>query len=245
MNNSNGACLVIGAGVATGAAVARAFAREGLTACVVRRQNHADALEELASSIRSEGHKAVAFPANARDETEMKELIERVETEVGPIEVAVFNVGANVNSGITKTSPQLFRDAWATNCYAGFLMGHEVAARMQQRERGTIIFTGATASMRGGAGFSAFSAAKHGLRAMAQSMARELGPKNIHVAHAIIDGMIDSEFVRAVMPNVDQLRDSDQILNPEHIAQNYVMLHKQPRTAWTHELDMRPWKEKW
>ena len=114
-----------------------------------------------------------------------------------------------------------------------------------ERERGTIIFTGATASLRGSSGFAAFASAKHGLRALAQSMGRELGPKNIHVAHTVIDGMIDSNFIREMVPTVDEMRDEDAILNPDHIAAQYVMLHNQPRTAWTHELDLRPWKEKW
>lgn len=245
MKNLNGACLIIGAGDDTGAAIARAFAREGLTACVVRRARHGHALEALAQSIRDEGHQARAFPADARDEGEMQALVEQIEAEIGPIEVAVFNIGANVRFGITETTSQVFRKVWEMATFAGFLMGREVAARMLPRERGTIIFTGATASMRGGAGFSAFSGAKHALRALAQSMARELGPKNIHVAHTIIDGMIDSTFIRDNIPGVDQLRDNDQILNPDHIAQTYVMLHNQPRTAWTHELDLRPWKEKW
>lgn len=245
MQNPNGACLIIGAGDDTGSAIARAFAREGLTACVVRRDRHADALEELAASIRAEGHEARAFPADARDEAEMHNLIAKIEEEVGPIEVAVFNIGANVRFGITETTPRVYRKVWEMAAFAGFLMGHEVAARMLPRERGTIIFTGASASMRGNAGFSAFSGAKHALRALAQSMARELGPKNIHVAHTVIDGAIDSNFIREHFPNVDQMRDDDRILNPEHIAQNYVMLHKQPRTAWTHELDLRPWKETW
>jgi len=245
MKNPEGACLVIGAGDDTGAAIARAFAREGLTVCVVRRSRHAEALEALATSIRDDGHQALAFPADARDEDEMKELVERIEAEVGAIEVAIFNIGANVRFGINETTSRVYRKVWEMGCFAGFLMGREVAARMLPRKRGTIIFTGATASMRGGAGFSAFSGAKYALRALAQSMARELGPKNIHVAHTVIDGAIDSSFIRENFPNVDQLRDEDAILNPDHIAQNYVMLHRQPRTAWTHELDLRPWKETW
>ncbi|MEO3413125.1 SDR family oxidoreductase [Roseovarius sp. CAU 1744] len=245
MKNPNGACLVIGAGDDTGAAIARAFAREGLTACVVRRARHADALEALAGSIRGDGHQAQAFPADARDEDEMQALVERIEAGIGPIEVAVFNIGANVHFGITETTPRVYRKVWEMAAFAGFLMGQEVAVRMLPRKRGTIIFTGATASIRGGAGFAAFAGAKHALRALAQSMARELGPKNIHVAHTIIDGRIDSSFIRENVPNVDQLREDEQILNPDHIAQNYVMLHNQPRTAWTHELDLRPWKEKW
>lgn len=245
MQNPKGACLIIGAGDDTGSAIARAFAREGLTACVVRRARHADALEALAQSIRDEGNQAQAFPADARDEDEMAALVAKIEAEIGPIEVAVFNIGANVNFSIKDTTTRVYRKVWEMACLAGFLMGREVSTRMVERGRGTIIFTGATASVRGGSGFAAFSGAKHALRALAQSMARELGPKNIHVAHTIIDGAIDSGFIRQLFPDVDQRREEDRILNPEHIAQNYVMLHKQPRTAWTHELDMRPWKENW
>lgn len=238
-------CLVIGAGDDTGSAIARAFAREGMVSCVVRRDRHAEALEALAQSIRDEGHEAIAMPADARDEDEMVALVDRIEKDVGPIEVAVFNIGANVRFPIADTTARVYRKVWEMACFAGFLMGREVAKRMMERERGTIIFTGATASFRGRETLSAFAGAKHALRALAQSMARELGPKNIHVAHTILDGAIDSNFIREQYPNVDQLRDEDAILNPDHIAQNYVMLHKQERTAWTHELDMRPWKETW
>lgn len=244
-NDRNGACLIVGAGDDTGAAIARAFAREGLTVCLTRRPRHAEKLEALAQSIRDEGFKAIAIPSDARDEEAMAAVVERVETEAGPIEVAVFNIGGNVRFGITETTSRVYRKVWEMSCFAGFLMGREAAARMLPRGRGTIIFTGATASVRGGAGFSAFAGAKHGLRALAQSMARELGPKNIHVAHTVIDGAIDSAFIRENFPDVDERRRADGILNPEHIAANYVMLHKQPRTAWTHELDLRPWSEPW
>ncbi len=239
------ACLIIGAGDDTGAAIARAFAAEGMIVCLVRRPRHADALEALAKSIRDQGGEALAFPADARDEDEMIALIDRIETDVAPIEVAVFNIGANVRFSVTETTARVYRKVWEMACFAGFLMGREVAARMLPRERGTIIFTGATASFRGGSGYSAFAGAKHALRALAQSMARELGPKNIHVAHTIIDGAIDSNFIRENVPNVDDLRANDALLNPDAIAQNYVMLHKQARTAWSHELDLRPWSEKW
>ena len=241
----NPTCLVIGAGDDTGGAVGRAFAREGLTACLVRRERHADKLEALAKSIRNEGNKAVALPGDARDEDFMIGLIDKIETEIGPLEVAVFNIGANVKFPITEMTARVYRKVWEMACFAGFLMGREVAKRMVERERGTIIFTGATASLRGSSGFAAFASAKHGLRALAQSMGRELGPKNIHVAHTVIDGMIDSNFIREMVPTVDEMRDEDAILNPDHIAAQYVMLHKQPRSAWTHELDLRPWKEKW
>ena len=239
------ACLIIGAGDDTGSAIARAFANEGLIVCLVRRARHGDALEALAQSIRDSGGKAIAMPADARDEDEMVALIDRIEKDVAPIEVAVFNIGANVRFSITDTTSRVYRKVWEMACFAGFLMGREVAGKMLTRGRGTIIFTGASASLRGRESFSAFSGAKHALRALAQSMARELGPKNIHVAHTVIDGAIDSNFIRDNVPNVDELREKDALLDPDAIAQNYVMLHKQPRTAWTHELDLRPWTEKW
>jgi len=245
MSTKNGVCLVIGAGDATGAAIGRAFAREGYTACLVRRPARQEALETLAQSIRDAGHSAMALPTDARNEEAMIALIEKIETEIGPIEVAIFNIGANVKFKIADTTSRVYRKVWEMGCFAGFLMGREVSKPMMNRERGTIIFTGATASMRGASGFSAFAGAKHGLRALAQSMARELGPKNIHVAHTIIDGMIDSHFIREFLPDVDAQRDNDALLNPDHIAQAYVMLHNQDRTAWTHELDLRPWVENW
>ena len=158
------AALIIGAGDATGGAIARAFAAEGYTSCVNRRPRHADKLEELAASIRGAGQKAQAYPADARDEEAMIALVDAIERDVGPIEVAVFNIGANVNFSITETSAQVYRKVWEMAAFAGFLMGREVAKRMVTRQRGTILFTGATASIRGGAGFSAFSGAKAALQ---------------------------------------------------------------------------------
>ena len=238
-------CLIVGAGDATGAAVARAFAREGLVACPVRRERSADKLEALAQSIRDEGFQAQAFPADARDEDAVIALVEQVEAEFGAIEVAVFNIGGNVAFPITDMTTRVYRKVWEMAAFAGFLVGREVARRMITRERGTIIFTGATASTRGRPGMAAFAGAKHALRALAQSMARELGPKNIHVAHTIIDGAIDTAFIRERIPDAEARVAEDLILDPAHIAEAYVMLHRQPRTAWTHELDLRPWGETW
>lgn len=244
-SDTKGVCLVIGAGDDTGAAIGRAFAKEGYIACLVRRPRHADKLEALAQSIRDYGFEALAFPADARDEDSVVALMNDIEAEIGPVEVAIFNIGGNVRFSILETTARVYKKVWEMSCFAGFLTGREAARHMVPRGRGTIIFTGATASMRGSAGFSAFAGAKHGLRALAQSMARELGPKNIHVIHAVIDGAIDSNFIRENLPNVDRLREEDALLNPDHIAQTYVMLHNQPRTAWTHEIDMRPYKENW
>lgn len=238
-------CLVIGAGDDTGAAIARAFAAEGLIVCLARRPRHTAALEMLAEEIRAAGGEARAFPTDARNEDEMVALFDRIEAEVAPLDVVVFNIGANVRFGIRETTARVYRKVWEMAAFAGFLAGREAARVMVPRGRGTVLFTGATASMRGSAGFSAFAGAKFALRAVAQSMARELGPQNIHVAHVVIDGAIDSNFIRDNFPDVDQRRAEDAILNPDAIAANYVMLHKQPRTAWTHELDLRPWKETW
>ncbi|PKP86428.1 MAG: short-chain dehydrogenase [Alphaproteobacteria bacterium HGW-Alphaproteobacteria-17] len=241
----NPAAVIIGAGDATGGAIARAFAAEGLTACVNRRERNADQLEALAQSIRDEGHRARAFPADARSEDAMIQLFDTVEAEVGPVEVAVFNIGANVNFPIAETTVRIYTKVWEMACLGGFLMGREAAKRMAPRGRGTIIFTGATASLRGGSGYAAFSGAKSALRMLAQSMARELGPQGIHVAHTVIDGAIDTDFIKGRHPDFDNAKAQDLILNPEAIAANYVMLHKQPKSAWTHELDLRPWGEKW
>ena len=242
----NPAAVIIGAGDATGGAIARAFAVEGFTACVNRRPRNIDQLEALAQSIRDAGHQARAFPGDAREEDDMIALFDRVEAEVGPVEVAVFNIGANVNFPIAETTVRVYTKVWEMACLGGFLMGREAAKRMTPRGRGTILFTGATASLRGGAGFSAFSGAKGALRMLAQSMARELGPQGIHVAHTIVDGAIDTDFIRQRLGDgFDEAKAKDLVLNPEAIAANYVMLHRQPKSAWTHELDLRPWGEKW
>ena len=239
----NKVALVIGAGDATGGAIARRFAREGLTACITRR--NVDKLAPLVAQINADGGKALAFGSDARKEEQMTALVENIERDVGPIEVAVFNIGANVRFPIRDTTARVYFKVWEMGCFAGFLMGREVAKVMVPRGRGTILFTGATASVRGSSGFSAFSGAKHGLRALAQSMARELGPLGIHVAHPIIDGAIDTEFIRTLFPERYALKDRDGILNPDAIAETYWQLHMQPRNAWTHEMDLRPWLETW
>lgn len=238
-------CLVIGAGDATGGAIARRFAKEGYVACVVRRPRHIGKLQGLADSIIAEGNEAFAYGVDARDEQQMADLVEKIETEVGPIEVAVFNIGANVYFPIAETTTQVFTKVWEMACLSGFLMGREVSKRMTVREQGSIFFTGATASVRGSAGFSAFASAKHGLRALAQSMARELGPKNIHVAHLVVDGAINTEWTKENVPGFDKMLEQDNALQPGSIAQTYVDIHNQPRNAWTFELDIRPYGEKW
>lgn len=237
------AILVIGAGDATGSAIARRFAREGYIACMTRR--NADKLQPLVEQIQAEGGEAHGFGSDARKEEEMVALIQKIEAEIAPIEVAVFNIGANVRFGITDTTARVYFKVWEMACFAGFLMGREAAKVMLPRGQGTIIFTGATASLRGRDGFAAFAGAKHALRALAQSMARELWPKDIHVAHPVIDGAIDTEFIRSNFPERYATRAQDGIVNPDHIAEAYWQLHQQPRDAWTHEMEIRPWLEAW
>jgi short-subunit dehydrogenase len=235
-------CLVVGAGDATGGAVARRFAREGYITCVTRRSP--DKLTPLVAQIEAAGGTAHAFASDARKEDEVIALVEKIESTIGEIEVLIFNIGANVMSSVLDETARKYFKIWEMACFGGFLNGREVAKRMVTRNRGTIIFTGATASLRGSANFSAFAGAKHALRALAQSMARELGPRGIHVAHSIIDGAIDTAFIRDNFPDRYALKAQDGILNPDHIADAYWMLHTQPRDAWTHELDLRPYMEK-
>lgn len=235
------AAVIIGAGDATGGAIAKRFAKEGYVACVTRRD--AEKLAPLTDEIKAAGGEARGFGSDARKEDQVVDLFQTIEREVGPVEVFVFNIGANVNFPILEMTERVYRKVWEMAAYAGFLTGREAARAMVPRGKGTMIFTGATASLRGGAGFSAFAGAKFALRALAQSMARELGPKGIHVAHPIIDGAIDTAFIRDTFPERYKLKEQDGILQPDHIAEAYWQLHVQPRDAWTHELDLRPWME--
>jgi len=244
MNTQTKAALIIGAGEGNGAAIAKRFAREGYVACVVRR--HLEPLQALVAEIEAAGGEARAFASDARKEEAVIALIDQIEREVGPIEVLVFNAGANVPSSILDETAQKYFKIWEMACFAGFLNAREAAKRMVKRGRGTILFTGATASMRGGKNFAAFSGAKHALRALAQSMARELGPRGIHVGHIVIDGMVDTAFIRDNFPQVYAERmPKEGIMQPEHIAESYWTLHQQPRDAWTFELDLRPYMETW
>ncbi|GAD62876.1 SDR family oxidoreductase [Aquipseudomonas alcaligenes] len=235
--------LVIGAGDATGGAIAKRFAREGYVACVTRRS--ADKLQPLVDEIRAAGGEAHGFASDARKEEEVAALVEGIERDIGPIEAFVFNIGANVPCSILEETARKYFKIWEMACFSAFLTAQAVARRMVTRGRGTILFTGATAGLRGAAHFAAFAGAKHGVRALAQSMARELGPRNIHVAHVVVDGAIDTAFIRDTFPDIYARKDQDGILDPEHIADNYWFLHTQPRDAWTFELDLRPWMEKW
>jgi NAD(P)-dependent dehydrogenase (short-subunit alcohol dehydrogenase family) len=240
---SQGVALVVGAGDGLGGAIARRFARGGYHVCVARRS--ADSLQSLCDDIAAQGGQATGFGVDARNEEAVIGLFDAIETQLGPIEVAVHNIGANVWFPIRETTVRKYTKVWEMACLSGFLVGREAARRMGPRGRGTILFTGATASLRGRAQLAAFAGAKHALRALAQSMARELGPEGIHVAHVVIDGPIDMPWIRDNFPDLVAQRPADGLLKPDDIAETYWTLHQQPRSAWTFEIDLRPWVEPW
>ncbi|MGZ6008519.1 MAG: SDR family NAD(P)-dependent oxidoreductase [Rhizomicrobium sp.] len=247
MQKRNATAAVIGAGDFIGSAIAKKFATEGYTVFAGRRT--AGKLAALKTDIESGGGKCEARALDARNEEQITAFLKEADAHA-PLEVCVFNPGANVNFPILETTERVFRKVWEMACYGGFLTGREAARLMLSRGKGTILFTGATASLRGGKGYAAFASAKFGLRAVAQSMARELGPQNIHVAHLIIDAGVDTAFVRdrikarggdAALTNLQP----DQLMNPDSIARAYWYLHTQERDAWTFELDVRPYSESW
>jgi NAD(P)-dependent dehydrogenase (short-subunit alcohol dehydrogenase family) len=247
MRNRNATAAVIGAGDYIGSAIAKKFAAEGFTIFAGRR--NADKLAPLVADIEADGGKIVARALDARKEDDISGFLRAADAHA-PLGVCIFNVGANVVFPLLETTERVFRKVWELACYSGFLTGREAARLMLPHGKGCIFFTGATASMRGGAGYTAFASAKFGLRAVAQSMARELGPKNIHVAHLIIDAGVDTAFVRERIRQrsgveVLQRLEPDQLMNPHSIAETYWQLYQQPRDAWTFELDVRPYRESW
>lgn len=245
MTQRNATCAVIGAGDYIGSAIARRFAREGYTIFAGRRT--AEKLQTLKREIEAEGGACEARALDARKEEDITNFLSEADKHA-PLEVCIFNPGANVNFPLLDTTERVFRKVWEMACYGGFLTGREAARLMLPHGKGTILFTGATASLRGGIGYAAFASAKFGLRAVAQSMARELGPKNIHVAHLVIDSGVDTAFVRERVRASGRDPESlppDTLMEPESVAEAYWYLHSQKRDGWTHELDLRPYGEKW
>ncbi len=236
--------IIIGAGDATGSALTKKFASEGYKVCPVRRARNIEKVNFLADEINNSGGWARGFGIDARVESEIEELFKNVEEKIAPIDVVIFNPGANVYFPITDTTSRVYKKVWEMAAFSGFLSGREATKYMKKRNEGSIFFTGATASVRGGTGFSAFAGAKFALRALSQSMARELGPVGIHVAHFIIDGAIDTAFIKENFPDIYALKEKDGILQPSAIADAYWFVHTQEKNAWTHELDLRPYMEK-
>ena len=238
--------LIVGAGDFIGAAIARRFAKGGFTVCLGRRNG--DKLEPLMEELRALGAKAYGYSFDARSEEVTEEIFKKIESTVGAIDLVIFNVGGNVYFPILETTARVYRKVWEMASFAGFLTGREAARYMVPRGRGKIFFTGASASLRGKPGYSAFSAGKAGLRMLAQSMARELGPKNIHIAHLIIDAGVDTKFVRERIKAAGRDPDAlppDTLMDPNSVAEAYWMLYHQSRDGWTHELDLRPFRESW
>lgn len=225
--------VVLGAGPGLGSALARRFAAAGMTVAVARRQ--ADALQPLAAEIGVRPYFCDATDAGA-----VQALFEAVDRDLGPPDVAVYNAGAYRPGGILEIDPADFEQCWRVGCLGGLLLGQAAARRMVPRGAGAILFTGATAALRGSAGFANLAVPKFGLRALSQSMARELGPQGVHVAHVIVDGQIAGERPGY---RVEE-RGADGVLAPEAIAEAYYQLYRQPRSAWTQELDLRPCLEK-
>ena len=236
--------LIVGAGVSLGSSLAKVFAEDQYIIVAVRRNG--EELSLLKKQIEKNDGICHTFSLDARNESDVVEFINKVEDEIGTIDVAIYNIGANINFSITETTSQKYHKVWEMAAFGAFLIGREVAKKMILRKKGTIMFTGATASIRGGEGFAAFAGAKNAKRALAQSMARELGPKGIHVAHIIIDGAIDTPWINETFPDfAKEKKRLDGLMNPDDIAKNYLWIHKQEKNSWTHELDLRPWNEKW
>ncbi len=243
----NATVVVVGAGDFIGGEIAKKFASEGFTVFVGRRNG--DKLAGLIKEIEDAGGTVFGRSLDARKEEEVVKLIADADAHA-PLEVCVFNIGANVNFPVVETTERVFRKVWEMACYSGFLTGREAARAMLARGKGNIFFTGATASLRGGSGFAAFASAKFGLRAVAQAMARELGPKNIHVAHLIIDSSVDTEWVRQLITTregADAMKnlDPNRLMRPAAVGEAYWSLYQQPRDAWTFEHEIRPFGEKW
>jgi len=234
--------LIVGAGDYLGSSIGRRFAKEGYHVVGTRRRGD---LTTFTDPVKEAGGQATGIYSDARDEDQVISLFDEIETSIGSIDVVVFNVGGNVKYPILETTVRVYSKVWQMCALAGFLVGREAARRMVPREQGSILFTGATASVRGAAGFSAFAGGKHALRALAQSMARELGPQGIHVGHMVIDGVIDTDATRELFPDWFEQRPEDAILQPEQLADIYWMLHTQPRAAWSFEIDVRSYLESW
>ena len=235
--------VIVGAGTGTGAEVAKRLAGRGFQVVLARRS--ADALAPLVAEIEGDGGSALAVGADAADESQIADLFDRAESSFGPPRFVLFNAAGFAMAPITETSSDQFEGMWRASSYGGFVVGREAAKRMVPHGEGTILFTGATAAVKASAKFAAFAAGKHGLRAVAQSMAKELGPKGIHVAHIIVDGIIDVPRVHESMPDLAASKGDDGLIDPRSIASTMLWLHEQPRNAWTFELDLRPFKESW
>ncbi len=231
----------VGAKQGLGAALARRFAAGGLHVALAGRTE--ERLAEHRDEIAAAGGSASVHPVDVRKEEAVQALFSDIDGLDGALRAAVYNPGANVKEPLGETEAWLFEHLWRVACFGGFLVTREATRRMSRNGGGSLLFTGATGSLRGAAGHAAFSAAKAGLRMVAESAAREYGPQGVHVGHVIVDGLIDGEAVRGAFPDLVESKGDDGLLAPDAIAESFWQLHAQPRSAWTFELDLRPWKE--
>lgn len=236
--SEGGSAIVVGVGGGLGAALARRFAEGGMAVTASARRS--DTIDGVVKAAEAKGHRALAIPADATDEAQVHHLFEAAEQAHGTPDLVVYNAGAFRPKSILETTAEDVEHCFRIGCLGGFLVGREAARRMAARGSGTIIFTGATAALRGSARFFNLAVGKFGLRALAQSMARELGPRGLHVAHVVVDGQIAGPYYETLKAE----RGPDALLEPDAIAETYWQLHRQQRSAWTLELDLRPWVEK-
>lgn len=237
------AAIVMGVGPeqGLGAALAKYFAAQGLHVFIAGRSD--SKLQLISEKITQQGGKVTAVVTDATLEQDVERLFSEIQKHAYPLSIAVYNVDSNISAPLLETDSELFTRLWQQNCYGGFLFGKQALSMMQKQGHGTLIFTGATASLRARPPFTAFAAAKAGLRALAQGMAREFGPQGVHVVHTIIDGVIDGERARTQFADYVSAKGDDGLLQLDAIAQTYWAIHQQHPSAWTQELDLRPFKE--
>lgn len=242
MEHRNETVAIVGTGDYIGAEIAKKFAAEGYT--IVAGRRNGEKLAPLVEQIEAAGGRISARSMDAREPDDVTAFLNEADA-LAPLALTVFNVGANVNFPILETTDRVFRKVWEMACFAGFVTGRESARLMLARGKGTIFFTGATASRRGGKGYAAFASAKFGLKAVAEAMARELWPQHIHVAHLTIDAGVDTAWVRQIIKDRGGPDDPKGLMPAEAIADAYWELFRQPETAWTFEKEIRPYGETW
>ncbi|HEY2388578.1 MAG TPA: SDR family NAD(P)-dependent oxidoreductase [Candidatus Binatia bacterium] len=237
--------IVVGVGPprGLGAAIARRFAREGFHVTIMGRTP--EKLDAALGELRTAGFAAEAVVGDVTDAERVRATVAAADRADAPLEAAIFNAGGNWPSPFLDIDPAFFEEMWRVNALGGLLFAQAALGAMLPRQRGTLLFTGASASLRGRANFGAFAAAKAALRALAQSAAREFGPQGIHVAHVVVDGAIDGDRINTFLPGLKEAKGADGLLDPDAIAENYWTLHAQRRSAWSHEIDVRPWVESW
>jgi NAD(P)-dependent dehydrogenase (short-subunit alcohol dehydrogenase family) len=234
--------VIAGVGEGVGLGISKRFARAGLLTIMLARDE--EKLRGFERQIEENGGKAIGLKTDLRQESEIVSVLQKVENEFGPIEVAAYNAGAQHRKAALEISGDAFEKVWRLACFGAFVFGREAVRHMAPRGKGSVLFTGATSSLRGGANFAAFASAKFGARAVSQSLAREFGPKGIHVATVIIDGAVDMPAIHRMMPEVVAKTPEDGLLSTDAIAETFFQLHSQHRSAWTLEADVRPYCEK-